>query len=79
MVQFTQWTEAFIFATIYGVIIIGACILITLIGRKMINQLGFYPTKTSIIQMSILYKLILLEGITFMLLIGFLQFFTVEI
>ena len=75
MIEFNLWGESFIFAIVYAVLIIVPCILVVLLGRKMINQLGYFPTRTPIIQMSIFLKLVIVEVVTFVLLIGFYHFF----
>ncbi len=76
MVAFDLWKEAFIFAIVFAPIIIIPCVLVALMGRKMIDQLGRYPTQTPIIQMSIFWKLVVVEIITFFCLIAFFQFFS---
>ena len=76
MVAFDLWREAFIFAAVFAPLIIVPCILVMIMGRKMINQLGTYPTKTPIIQMGIFWKLVVTEALTFTCLIAFFQFFT---
>ena len=76
MIPFELWGESFIFASVYAVIILVPCVLVALIGRKMIDQLGQYPTKTPAIQMSIFFQLVTIEVITFVLLIGFFKFFS---
>jgi len=75
MIKFDLWTESFIFFSIFAVLIIVPCLLVALIGRKMINRLGHYPTQSPIIQMSIFWKLIVIEIFTFIGLIGFFRFF----
>jgi len=76
MGTFTLWKEALIFASIYGVIILVPCLLVALMGRKMLKQIGQYPTRTPAIQMGIFLKLFLLEACAFGLLIGFYLAFT---
>ena len=75
MVQFDYWIESLIFWIFYAIIIIVPCVIIALMGRKMIAQLGLYPSRTPSIQMSVCYKLIIVEVITFTLLIAFYHFF----
>ena len=76
MVEFNLWKETFIFAMFFCPIVIIPCVLVALMGRKMIDQLGLYPSKTPIIQMSIFYKLIFIEVITFLSLVVFYHFFS---
>lgn len=71
MIAFDLWTESFIFALIYSVLVIVPCILVTLLGRKMIDELGRFPSKTPVIQVNVFYKLVVVESMTFIFLIGF--------
>jgi len=65
MVEFDLWAETFIFASIFSVIVIVPCILVAIVGSKMIQKLGLYPTKTPTIQMSIFMQLMVIEVCTF--------------
>ena len=76
MVEFNLWTEALIFGLVFAPMILIPCVLVALMGRKMIDQLGLYPSNTPIIQMSILWRLVGIELVTFCCLIGFFQFFS---
>ena len=76
MVEFDLWSQALIFALVYVPIVLVPCVLVCLMGRKMIDQLGMHPSQTPIIQMSIFWKLVSVEIITFTCLIGFYQFFS---
>jgi len=76
MISFDLWSESLIFSSIYAVIIIVPCILVAIIGRRMIQQLGQYPSRTPMIQMSVFWQLVTIEIITFISLIGFYRFFT---
>lgn len=75
MLPFDLWGESFIFIIIFSVILLVPCILVALIGRKMIDKLGQYPTQTPVIQMSIFIKLVILEVIAFAALLGFYNIF----
>lgn len=76
MVSFSSWPQAIFFALIFSVIILVPCVLVALMGVKMIDKLGNYPTQTPVIQMSIFFQLVGIEITTFFLLIGFLHFFS---
>lgn len=71
MVIFNLWTEAFIFSLVYSIIIIIPCIIIAVIGKKLIDQLGQNPSNAPLIQMGIVAKLIAVEVVTFFFLISF--------
>ena len=72
MIPFNLWSESFIFAVIFTFIVLVPCVLVMLMGKKMIQQLGRYPSKTPAIQMSIFVQLVVIEIVTFTLLTGFL-------
>ncbi len=76
MIEFDLWAESFIFGLIYTVIVIVPCIIVAIMGRNMLNRLGTYPSQTPAIQMSILVRLVLLEIVTFALLILFYHIFS---
>ena len=76
MVEFDLWKESLIFALVYAIVISVPCVLVVLIGRKLIDQLGHFPSKTPAIQMSILFQLIAVEVGTFTCLIGFYHIFS---
>lgn len=76
MVDFDLWKESFIFALVYGGIIIIPCVLVALIGKKMIDRLGKHPSRTPVIQMSIFLPLVAIEIATFACLIGFYKIFS---
>lgn len=77
MVAFKMWLEALVFGGIYSLIIIIPCIIIAITGRKMIEQIGQYPTKTPIFQMGMFGPLIITEVVTFIALWSFFKFFSV--
>ena len=76
MVGFDLWGQSFIFGAVFSVLVIIPCVLLTLIGRKMINQLGQYPSNTPAIQMSICFQLVILQAVTFSAFFAFYQFFS---
>jgi len=75
MVIFDLWTESLIFTAIYAALVIVPCFLIAMIGRKMIERLGQYPSQAPAIQLSIFLKLVVIEIISFTCLIGFYHIF----
>ena len=64
---------------IAGIVLIGMifiliaipCTLISFLGYKMLNKLAYFPSKNPGIQMSIFWKLILIEGFSIILLLLF--------
>ena len=61
------------FILIFAFIIMVPCIGIAWIGRNLIEQLGRYPSKTPAVQMSILLKLVILEVVSFSLILLFFK------
>lgn len=76
MIRFDLWTESFILGAVFSVIVLVPCILVMLIGRKTINKLGQYPTRTPAIQMSIFLQLVAIEIVGFFSLLAFYNFFS---
>ena len=76
MGRFNLWWESLIFASVFSGIVILPCVCIAIIGRKMIEQLGLYPSQSPKIQMSVLWQLIIIEVITFTLWMWFYVFFS---
>lgn len=76
MVAFDLWGESFIFALIFSVIILIPCLVICILGRKMIIQLSYYPSQAPRILMSICAQFFLTAIVTFALLFGFFKMFT---
>ena len=69
---------AFVFVLVFWVMMLIPCIGIGWMGKKLIDQLGRYPSRTPAVQMSVLVKLVVLEVVSFTLLAGFLKALSVE-
>jgi len=64
---------ALIFILFYWTVILIPAVGTCWIGRSLINRLGRWPSKTPAIQMSILFKLVVLEVVSFTLLLAFFK------
>jgi hypothetical protein len=64
-----------VFFSIFSGIIIVPCFFLAILGRRLINTLGRYPSNAPVIQMSSVVWLLLLEIVTFFSLISFYRFF----
>jgi len=62
-----------IFVAIFGSIVSIPCIAIAVLGYKTIMQLGTYPSKTPAIQMSVFFKLLVTEVVSFTLILAFFK------
>ena len=71
-----MWSEALVFGAVFSAIILIPCILIALMGRKMIYKLAYYPSRAPEILMSICFQFIILAVISLSALIGFYHFFS---
>ena len=78
MVLFTlqDWVLSLIVCGIFAVVVLVPCIIVGVIGTKMINRLGQMPSQSPAIHMSIIFQLVILEAVTFALLIVFYRFFS---
>lgn len=71
-------TAAWAFIVIFYVLILIPSISVTWVGFKMITRLGQYPSKTPAIQLSIMFKLIVIEVVSFTLLLTFFKVLVAE-
>ena len=75
MEEFTLFTEALIFVSIFAVIVWVPCYFVLLIGRNMLDEVGRLPTRIPAIQAKALFKLIIVEVMAFFLLTAFYRVF----
>ena len=75
MVSFDLWSESFIFSFIYSVIVLVPCFFTVILGNRVLNQLGRYPSKAPLILLSIRVPFIFLIICTFSALLSFYSFF----
>jgi hypothetical protein len=64
---------AFIFAIIFYVLMLIPCIGVGWLGKNMLDRLGRFPSKTQAIQMSVLFKLIVIEVVSITLILCFFK------
>ena len=62
-----------VFVIIFAVLIAVPCTGIAWLGKKLIDNLGKYPSKTPMIQTSIIFKLAFIEIVSFTLLLLFFK------
>ena len=67
-----------VFVLIFTVLIAIPCVGIAWLGTRFINKLGRFPSKTPAIQMSIVFKLLLLEIVSWTLLLLFFKILVAE-
>lgn len=64
---------ALAFIGIFYVLMILPCVGIAFLGVHLINKLGRFPSKTPAIQMSVMFKLIVLEIVSMTLILVFFK------
>ncbi len=67
-----------VFVGIFTVLILIPCAGIAWLGTRFINKLGRFPSKTPAIQMSVVLKLIILEIVSWTLLLLFFKILVAE-
>ena len=73
---FRDWFEGFIFVALFAIIVGLPCFFVTVLGSKTINDLGNFPTKAPKIQVGVLWKLVLVEAVSFLMFIVFFHIFS---
>ena len=72
---FSYWYEGILFVLFFAFIVGLPCFFVAVLGSKMINDLGNFPTKTAKIQVSVLWKLFIVEVISFGILTLFFRIY----
>ena len=73
---FEHWHEGAILVLVFSVIMAIPCVAVAMIGTRMINELGNFPSKASQIQSNACWKVLVLEIVSFILLALFFHFFS---
>ena len=68
---FRYWYEGIIFVFVFGVLVLVPCFLTMVIGSKMVNDLGNFPTKSARIQRDACWKALIVEIVSFFFLAVF--------
>lgn len=66
--SFQYWHEGLIFISIFLVAIGLPCLAVGVLGTRLINHLGRYPSQSANIQMSVCIKLLFIEIFSFAIL-----------
>jgi len=67
-----------IFVLIFYVCIIIPCVGVAWLGKNLLNQLGRYPSKTPAIQIGVAFKLVVIEVVSFTLILTFFKILVAE-
>lgn len=71
-------SAAVVFILIFFVVMLIPCVGVAWLGSKLINKLGRYPSKTPALQISIIFRLAVLEVVSFTLLLVFFKILVAE-
>ncbi|MBI3602305.1 MAG: hypothetical protein HY209_05370 [Candidatus Omnitrophica bacterium] len=73
---FRLWYEGILFMVSFGLIVGLPCFFVAVLGSKMINDLGYFPTKAAKIQLNMSWKIFMVEVVAFLMLIVFFHIFS---
>jgi hypothetical protein len=74
--RFIYWNEGLVFIGILTFIVGVPCFAVAMLGTRLINHIGRYPTKSARLQMGICIQLLVLEIFSFFLLALFFHVFS---
>ena len=74
--HFRYWTEGLIFIFIFLFIVGVPCFLIAVIGSRLTNSLGLFPTRSAKLQLAVVWQLLLVEIVSFIMLALFFRIFS---
>ncbi len=74
--RFQYWTEGLIFIGLFLIIIGLPCLMVAILGTKLINHIGQYPSKSARLQMVVCVQLLLVEMLSFGILAIFYHIFS---
>jgi TRAP-type C4-dicarboxylate transport system permease small subunit len=71
-------SAALVFILIFCTCVLIPCVAIGWVGKNLIHRLGHFPSKTPAIQMSILFKLVVIEVVSMSLILLLFKALTAE-
>ena len=74
--RFEYWHEGFVFIGLFLVMVGVPCLLTGILGVRLIDRLGQYPTRSAKFQMGICIQLFIVEIIGIAMLVGFFRVFS---
>jgi hypothetical protein len=74
--HFQYWTEGLTFIGLMLFIVGVPCVAVALLGTKLIDHIGQYPSKSAKLQMGICVQLLVVEIFSFLMLAGFFKIFS---
>ena len=74
--HFQYWTEGLIFLGLFTLIIAFPCIMVAILGTRLINYIGQYPSKCARRQMIACLQLFVIEVVSFAIMAVFYRIFS---
>lgn len=74
--HFQYWTEGLIFIVVFLFIVGFPCTMVAILGTRLINYIGQYPSKSGRPQMIACVQLLVVEAISFAMLAVFFHIFS---
>lgn len=74
--NFEYWNEGLIFILCFLVMVGFPCLMVALLGPKLIDEIGTWPTRTARAQMKMVLPLFIVEIVSFGMLAVFFQIFS---
>ena len=74
--KFQFWYEGFVFIGLFIVMVGVPCFFTAILGVKLIDRLGQYPSRSAKLQMSVCIQLLMVEIVGFMMQAAFFHFFS---
>ena len=74
--HFQYWTEGLTFIGLMLFIVGLPCVAVSVLGTRLIDHIGQYPTKSARLQMSICVQLLVVEIFSFLMLAVFFKIFS---
>ena len=73
--HFQYWTEGLVFIGLMLFVVGVPCIAVAVLGTKLIEHIGQFPTKSARLQMSVCVQLLAVEILSFFVLALFFRIF----
>lgn len=74
--HFQYWHEGFAFIGVMLIIVGFPCVAVGILGSRLIDHMGQYPSRSARLQMSVCIQLLLIEIVSFLLLALFFHIFS---
>jgi len=74
--RFEYWNEGFLFIGLFMIMVGLPCLLTAILGVKLIDRLGQYPTKSAKLQLGICVQLFFVQVLGITMLAAFFKFFS---